>query len=398
MRLRSIIVFISFFLLVHSFVICQQAFVSRPTVSKQLIHEFNFSSKLNEISGVINWRNKLWAINDKGNKAKIYGIDPVSQKIDQVISIDNAENIDWEDITQDDNCIYIGDFGDNKGKRDDLCILKIFKKEIPFAGNIKVSAKKILFSYTDRPENIEGKHNFDCEAFISKGEYLYLFSKNRENYKTSCYQISKNEGLYNITAFSVFPINALVTGADYNPNTEELILVGYTKKYSVPFIAVFWDFVDDNFFHGKNYKVDFIYNKGRQLEGVCFKEKRNLYLSCEATDFYEPSLFSFDYISWINFDGINEDKLNKGLDGFKIIPNPGQKGWIKADFTNLPKGNYVFRVMDEFGNELIVREYRFKNKKDKFQIKINTTEFAPGVYYVNIYSEDKFATRKAIVY
>ena len=45
----------------------------------------------------------------------------------RTIKIDNAKNDDWEELAEDDEFIYIGDFGNNNGKRKNLCIYIIRK-------------------------------------------------------------------------------------------------------------------------------------------------------------------------------------------------------------------------------------------------------------------------------
>jgi hypothetical protein len=57
----------------------------------------------------------LWVIEDS-NANKIYGLNPKG-KLEKSITIQNAENIDWEEITKDkEGNLYIGDFGNNENK------------------------------------------------------------------------------------------------------------------------------------------------------------------------------------------------------------------------------------------------------------------------------------------
>ena len=83
-------------------------------------------AQLKEISGIeFDKNNKLWAINDGGDQAKLYQINKTGG-IDREITITNAKNIDWEDMTQDDfGHFFLGDFGNNDNLRKWLTIYKI---------------------------------------------------------------------------------------------------------------------------------------------------------------------------------------------------------------------------------------------------------------------------------
>ena len=83
-----------------------------------------------ETSGLIFFDKQLWTINDSGNKPEIYQLDTSNGNVVRKIVISNSVNKDWESITQDEENVYIGDFGNNSGNRKDLCILKIPKSEI----------------------------------------------------------------------------------------------------------------------------------------------------------------------------------------------------------------------------------------------------------------------------
>ena len=83
-----------------------------------------------ETSGLCIINNTLFSINDSGNPSEIWStiLDSVyaENAVWRPIKI-NAKNIDWEAIETDEqkSHIYIGDFGNNKGKRQDLKVIKI---------------------------------------------------------------------------------------------------------------------------------------------------------------------------------------------------------------------------------------------------------------------------------
>ena len=78
---------------------------------------------LKEVSGIEITANSdyIWMINDSNNTSDLYGVN-TQGKIKKVIDI-KAKNHDWEDLTSDDKGnIYIGDFGNNANKRNNLAI------------------------------------------------------------------------------------------------------------------------------------------------------------------------------------------------------------------------------------------------------------------------------------
>ena len=74
------------------------------------IHIRKLPAALSETSGLIYYNGLFWTHNDSGGEPKIYGIDTLKGKIIQTIHL-NASHKDWEDIAQDDDYIFIGDFG-----------------------------------------------------------------------------------------------------------------------------------------------------------------------------------------------------------------------------------------------------------------------------------------------
>ena len=131
---------------------------------------------VNETSGLILYNGKLITHNDSGNSTQLFEIDTLSLMISRVVNITNAENVDWEDITQDDNYIYIGDIGNFNGNRTDLAIYRISKADYDNSDN--VSAERIGFSYEDQ-NNFDSMPNsdWDAEALTMIRGQLTLFTK-----------------------------------------------------------------------------------------------------------------------------------------------------------------------------------------------------------------------------
>lgn len=212
--------------------------------------------ELTENSGILMWGDgSLIGHNDSGARPELYQF-TLDGTLFRTIRVAGAKHRDWEDITADDNYLYIGDFGNNYGNRKNL---RIYRIPHPNGGanSIELEAESTSFRYADQTKfNISSKHNFDCEAMINIDEYLYLFTKNRGDQQTNCYAIPKEPGDYTLERLGSFDAGGLITGADYRNGM--LVLVGYNHIDGMfrPFIWLFWEFDDDAFFSGRSARTD----------------------------------------------------------------------------------------------------------------------------------------------
>jgi hypothetical protein len=184
----SIIIFFSFFV--------QVTFGQKDRIAK-------LPKYLKEISGLIFYNDTLLiAHNDGGDDPLIYLINLKGEEIHRVL-IENATNIDWEDITSDDKGnLYIADIGNNENGRKDLCIYKINSKHL--LKKEKIKAEKINISYSEQkdfPAEEKDKH-FDAEGIAYYNDSLYIFTKCRSmpwDGKSFCYTVSTKPGTYKLT-------------------------------------------------------------------------------------------------------------------------------------------------------------------------------------------------------
>lgn len=250
----------------------------------------NLSDKLQEISGIIVYDNLFWGFNDSGGKDELYGFTKTGE-IQKTIEVKDAKNRDWESIAQDDQSIFIGDFGNNGGARKDLCIYKINKGDIEDIKEQKVDSKKIAFRYTNQTR-FEYQNNttpYDCEALVEFGDSLYIFSKNWQDFTSEVYKLSKESGDYNITPYDSFNVDGFITGADISPDKKHLALVGY-KNYK-SFIWIFSFFPNDQFFKGQAHYFYLEDLDGSQTEGISFYGNNTLLVSTERTGLYKQQVY-----------------------------------------------------------------------------------------------------------
>lgn len=238
--------------------------------------------QLVENSGLIYFDELLWTMNDSGGKSEIYAYSPSEKKVVRVVKIMNKGNNDWEEITQDNEYIYVGDFGNNHGVRKNLRVLRILKQDILQSANDKVEAEEIAYNYENQTSFVYANrnHSFDCEAFISYRDSLYLFTKDWVNQYSYVYKIPKIPGEYEAELIDSFNTDGLITGASYNSESNTLALVGY-NNYD-PFVWLFDDF-KTSFFDGTKTRIDLSAYNGAQTEGISFYGRDTILISEERT-------------------------------------------------------------------------------------------------------------------
>ncbi len=345
---------------------------------------FLLPDEVDETSGLIFYAGGVWTMNDSGGEPVIYKLDTVTGSVVQRIRIKNASNVDWEDITQDSNYIYVGDFGNNSGLRDDLCIYKIKKSDIPPAGDKSVASEKISFTYEDyiKPSGKRRENNFDCEAFFAAGDSLYLFSKDWQDQHTRMYRLTKTAGSDTARLMYRFNSVGLVTGADINREAKEVVLIGYTLNSWVPFMWILWDYADNRFFSGNKRRIDMLNVTATQTEGICYVNGKKGVISSEGNSLFTQTMYNFSTAPWTDkaYAGIEQHKLPEV--SVKIFPNPLKKSKLHILFEKAPEREFQLAVFDSSGKQIYARSYAFKRKEHKPELKIKLPKLKPGVYHV----------------
>ena len=368
-----------------------------PTIYKP---DFRFllPDEVDETSGLIFFADGFWTNNDSGGEPIIYKLDTLNGEVIQRIILKGAQNIDWEELAQDDDFIYVGDIGNNSGNRDDLAIYVVDKSDIPETGDTEVDAEKIMYAYIDYPGRIERKkdNNFDCEAMIATDEWLYLFSKNRGDNQSKLYKLPKTAGEYTAELLTTFNSSGLVTGADFNEKENELILVGYTNNDWIPFLWVMFDFTDENFFSGNKRRIDMLNMTATQTEAICYTHGKQGVISSEGNPLFVQTLFDFTTAqwtdsapSWLNESGVADFD-------FTIAPNPVTKKKLKLYFESLPANNYQIAVYDSMGRMMKTEKYKVKRHETGAKVSIKLQDLKSGIYFVRVASEKGMVEKKFI--
>ncbi len=180
----------------------------------------------------------FWGLNDSDSKPELYRFNAKTGEIINTIFITNAPNIDWEEISSDDNRIYFADFGNNLGKRKDLTIYFIDKKNIDYAKtNQQLKAEKIEFYYPEQQE-FQFKNlttNWDAEAFFVYDNQFHIFTKEWSNMATTHYVVpidtTKKHAAKKLETFKTnYAVTAAYIDSDVNSPSKGIYLLGYTKE------------------------------------------------------------------------------------------------------------------------------------------------------------------------
>ncbi|MEM8509388.1 MAG: T9SS C-terminal target domain-containing protein [Bacteroidota bacterium] len=237
------------------------------------------SNQVTETSGLIYYNGLLITHNDSGGDPELYELDPLTLAITRVVQITNAENSDWEDITQDEQFIYIGDFGNNSGNRQDLVVYKISKSE--YDTGTSARAERINFIYEDQTEFQEVENSdFDAEALFALEDHLVVLTKQWQSQGTVAYRIPKLPGAFLAERLDEYAVNGLVTGATFDSLSNTLYLVGYTNLLN-PFFVQIESVSERVIFSGDIIRTNL--NIGlTQVEAITQTSAGDFYISSEA--------------------------------------------------------------------------------------------------------------------
>ncbi len=255
----------------------------------------NLDVILKESSGLLNTHDAIWSFGDSGNKNEIYSIDTNNGSIKATVTLTGATNIDFEDIAQDSSYIYVGDFGNNNGNRQNLVIYKVPKKTTWNVSN-NIVPEMIYFKYPDQTNfSSNANTDFDCESIIIQNGSAYIFTKDHTDQFTRLYKLPTTPGTYTAELITSFNAKGLITGADISDDGSKIALTGYNPSSDLAFVWVLYNFNGNQFFSGNNRLI----NIGSrsvvgQVEGVCFINNTMLYISNEQKNSIPAQLWKLD--------------------------------------------------------------------------------------------------------
>ncbi len=171
-----------------------------------------------------------WSHNDSGGKPRLYVFDNAGKDLGY-FTVSGATNIDWEDMAagpcpDGKSCLYIGDIGDNARKRSKIVMYRVPEPSVENVKNQGVTGPADVFTL----QYPDGAH--DCEALLvhPKTRDVYLFTKANDG-TTTAYRLpgTAEPGSHKLEKVVTLNFtNDLVTGGDFSPLGDQLVLRGYT--------------------------------------------------------------------------------------------------------------------------------------------------------------------------
>ena len=246
---------------------------------------------INETSGLEILNDVFVTHNDSGGEPSLYFFN-LSGEIINSIKIEKENfweiyNNDWEDITADEDYIYIADTGNNFGTRDNLNIIKV--KISDFSVDDKID---IFYSNQDSffPSS---KHEYDAEALLIIEGKIALFSKDRDSLNTDLYLIDESvKEKQELSSVANFNVNSLITGGDYDSDTGILALVSYSFR-GEQYLILFEDFNIDNprYNSFKKYRIPI---ERAQIESVKIINRNMFWVTSEDEGIGNPYLYKLE--------------------------------------------------------------------------------------------------------
>ena len=217
---------------------------------------------------------RLWTCNDHGT-LRLFAIDTLTAAVDSVIDL-GVTVYDLEEVALDSNYLYFGDFGDNKGVRTDLRILRLSQRDLAEG---RYLFDTIHFYYPERTRTLA--RNYDCEAFVVGSDSLYLFTKQWISQNSVCYALPKIPGSYVAERCFLLHTDGLVTGACYLKESHLLVLVGYSLTVK-PFVYIIDGFEGSCFNEGRHRRTYLATPFATQAEGIATRDGTHFFLTHEA--------------------------------------------------------------------------------------------------------------------
>ena len=341
----------------------------------------SLNNVIKETSGLIEWNNQLYTQNDDTD-TNLYKLEKSTGNLISTLAFPSITNIDWEEISQDENYIYIGDFGNNvSGNRTNLKIYKISKNSIdnPIIETINFS----YFNQHDFAPKANNSTDFDCEAFVVTDNEILLFTKQWNSQKTTIYSLSKSAGTHTAIPLYTLDVSGLITGATLVKNLNIIVLSGYSNKL-FPFVFMIYDFKNNNFANANKRKIH-LNLPFHQIESISSSNGTDYFLTNEEV-VVAPYINNIQKLHKISLQPFLENYIfhlsvetNKQTNNSSIFhPNPVED---VATFKNNEIKPIKYRLMNT--SQQLIEQGVMKNNQ------LNMVHLKPGIYFVHLINENK---------
>ena len=258
-------------------------FIISKLDAQTIVSETELPISVYETSGLEIINNDLITINDSGNPSNLYYLNEDGEILFTRM-FNEIKNNDWEDLTADDEYIYIADIGNNFDTRDNL---RIIKTPINPENN---SFEFINFYYPEQDDfSFKQQSFYDAEGLISLGDFLLIFTKNRAKKITEIYKLPKKSGNYKAELIGEIDVESIVTAADFN-NKMKLLAITSTSDFNNYFLLLIENFDPTRLENIKINKFKIPIGKS-QVESIKIIDKSNFWITSEAELFGKPKLY-----------------------------------------------------------------------------------------------------------
>ena len=246
---------------------------------------------INETSGLEILNEVFITHNDSGGEPILYFFN-LNGEITNSVKLEEKSfweiyNNDWEDITADEDYMFIADTGNNFGNRANLNIIKVKINDFSIDGKIDIIYKdqEKFFSWFPRP-----KHKYDAEALFLIEDKIAVLSKDRSNLFTDLYLIDKESNSRQILESKItYDVNSLITGGDYNKELNLLALVSYNSKRN-QYLILFEDFNLENLDKKKFRKIKIPIERA-QIEAIKIIDNNTFWITSEDEGIGSPYMY-----------------------------------------------------------------------------------------------------------
>lgn len=288
------------------------------SLSQPLILEVDAIVKaapISEMSGIVKSHSRddvYWVLNDSGDSARIFAINGKGENIIPTYSkfsyygeeavagkeqwqgfkVLFAENVDWEDMTADEDHLYIADMGNNGNARQDLGVYIISEID-PTASTQSASIKHIPVFFPEQTSFPASVWHFDSEGLFSSEGKLYFVTKHRV---AGSGDWEPGANLYRLDTENADEANPLIfidshsgittaTSAEVSPDGQTLAVLSLTALWLFDKPAS-----GDQWFSSTFRKIELDEDNVRQTEAVTWIDADTLLITNEQRDMFRIAL------------------------------------------------------------------------------------------------------------
>lgn len=271
---------------------------------------------LNEVSGMAKSRsypNTYWVVNDSGAEARLFAINRDGNTIIPTFSkfstygetpeegktqwdgfrVLYTENVDWEDMTVDDNYLYVADTGNNLNSRRNL-VIYVLSEIDPTASTQSAAIRTLPVRYPEQRSfpGLIGKRHYDSEALFSDNGLLYLVTKHRNligrtEAGANLYRLDTDytDDMNDLVLVDSHAVMTSATGADLSPDGQRLAVISYYDLWIFDRPAA-----GDQWLSSTSRRYPLNTRVLRQVETVIWDDDNTLMLSNEQRQLFRVNL------------------------------------------------------------------------------------------------------------